>query len=108
MEKIGPFFLWSMKLIGDAFNLIMWFCLKTVSGPCITYLTHDQSIEVICRLLLSRTRASSSFNSIPYVEVKNSFDVYIPNSLNHVCIHSSMYEGLRHDSNFKGHKKEAK
>ena len=23
MEKIGPFFLWSMKLIGDAFNLIM-------------------------------------------------------------------------------------
>ena len=33
--------------------------------------------------------------------------VYIP-PLNQACILSSEYEGLRHDSNFQSHEKEAK
>ena len=72
-----------MKLIDDVFNLITWLYLKTVSGLYITYQAPDESVDVIYRLLYSRTRTSSSFNSVPYVEVKIWWGVYIP-PLNHV------------------------
>ena len=45
--------------------------------------------------------------STPYVEAKTSWGVYIF-LLNHVCIQSSEYEGLRHGSNFQSHEKHAK
>ena len=70
-----------VKLIGYLFNLITWFCVETVST-----FRRNQSVNVVSRHHPSRTITSSSFNSIPYVEVKTSRNVYSPSSPFNSCL----------------------
>ena len=109
MDKISPFHFFKflawyevetytkdtplrLKLIGEVINLIMWLCLKAVSGPLITHLACDQIDDVIYRHLLPRAVTSLSCTCMPYEEVEIPEEVYTPLWKPCVCKMSYTYE----------------